>query len=113
MLFSLTNAPAVFQAQVNDVLRDMLNQFVFVYLDDILIFSKTLGYIVAKNSLQMEQAKVLAVISWPVPDFRKQLQCFLDFASFYRCFIRNYSSVAAPLTALTSSKVPYKLDPCC
>ena len=41
MLFGLTNAPAIFQALVNDVLRDMINQFVFVYLDDILIFSKT------------------------------------------------------------------------
>ncbi len=40
--FGLVNAPAVFQALVNDVLRDMLNIFVFVYLDDILIFSPTL-----------------------------------------------------------------------
>lgn len=29
MPFGLTNAPAVFQALVNDVLRDMLNTFVF------------------------------------------------------------------------------------
>lgn len=28
--FGLTNAPAVFQALVNDELRDMLNHFVFV-----------------------------------------------------------------------------------
>lgn len=41
MPFGLTNALAVFQALVNDVLRDMLNHFVFVYLDDILIFSTT------------------------------------------------------------------------
>lgn len=42
ILFGLTNAPTVFQGLINDVLRDMLNWFVFVYLDDILIFSKTL-----------------------------------------------------------------------
>lgn len=38
MPFGLTNAPAVFQALINDVLRDMLNRFIFVYLDGILIF---------------------------------------------------------------------------
>ena len=43
MPFGLTNAPAVFQALVNDVLRDMLHQFVFVYIDDILIFSRSLA----------------------------------------------------------------------
>ena len=41
MPFGLTNAPAIFQALVNDVLRDFLNVFVFVYIDDILIFSKS------------------------------------------------------------------------
>ena len=39
MPFGLSNVPAVFQALVNDVLRDMLNKYVFVYMDDILIFS--------------------------------------------------------------------------
>lgn len=41
MPFGLTNAPAVSQNLVNYVLGDMLNKFVFVYLDDILIFSKS------------------------------------------------------------------------
>ena len=40
--FGLTSAPAVFQALVNDVLRDFLHKFVIVYLDDILIFSRSL-----------------------------------------------------------------------
>lgn len=42
MPFGLTNAPAVFQAMINDILCNMLNHFVFVYLDDILILSRTL-----------------------------------------------------------------------
>ncbi len=40
--FGLTNAPVIFQCLVNSILGDMINQFVFVYLDDILIFSPSL-----------------------------------------------------------------------
>ena len=35
MPFGLSNAPAVFQALIKDILRDIINHFVFVYLDDI------------------------------------------------------------------------------
>lgn len=35
MPFGLSNSPTVFQALVNDVLRDMVDQFIYVYLDDI------------------------------------------------------------------------------
>ncbi|CUA70761.1 Transposon Tf2-11 polyprotein [Rhizoctonia solani] len=40
MPFGLTNAPAAFQHFMNDILRDLLDVTVIVYLDDILIFSK-------------------------------------------------------------------------
>ncbi|XP_057197795.1 bone morphogenetic protein 5 isoform X2 [Triplophysa rosa] len=40
--FGLTNAPAVFQSLINDVFGDMINRFVFVYLDDIQIFPPSL-----------------------------------------------------------------------
>ena len=42
MPFGLTNAPAVFQAMINDVSREFLDHFVYVYLDDILIYSPDL-----------------------------------------------------------------------
>ena len=147
MPFGLSNAPAVFQALVNDVLRDMLGRFVFVYLDDILIYSHSLqehqehvhtvlqrllenklfvkaekckfhatstsflGFIISQGGLKMDPAKVSAVADWPTPTNRKQLQRFNGFANFYRRFVKNYSSIAAPLTALTSPSVPFRWTP--
>ncbi len=42
MLIGLTNALATFQRHVNYVLQEYLYKFVLAYLDDILIYSKTM-----------------------------------------------------------------------
>ena len=69
-----------------------------------------LRYIISTDSLSMDPEKVRAVEEWPKPGDRKALQRFLGFAIFYRRFIRNYSTIAAPLTRLTSIKVCFAWD---
>ena len=41
MLFGLCNPPATFQAMINEVLRELLDEGVIVYIDDILIYTET------------------------------------------------------------------------
>ena len=69
-----------------------------------------LGYIISTGNLSMDPEKVRAVEEWPKPADRKALQRFLGFINFYRRFIRNYSTIAAPLTHLTSTKINFCWD---
>ncbi|KAL0172696.1 hypothetical protein M9458_033007, partial [Cirrhinus mrigala] len=63
-----------------------------------------LGYIITTEGMQMDQGKVSAIQEWPQPLTVKELQRFLGFSNFYRRFIKNYSSVTAPLTSLLRGK---------
>jgi hypothetical protein len=42
MPFGLTNAPVTFQRFMNDVLKSIIKTFALVYLDNVIIYSKSL-----------------------------------------------------------------------
>jgi len=61
--------------------------------------------------VEADPGKIEAVVEWPTPTTRRELQRFLGFANFYRHFIRNFSKVAAPLTRLTSVNIKFFWTP--
>ena len=60
-----------------------------------------LGFILSPNGLHMAQDKVQSILDWPEPCKVKDVQSFLGFCNFYRCFIHGYSELTVPLTWLT------------
>ena len=137
MPFGVKNAPGSFQREMRRVLNGKLNRGVFVFIDDIIIYSRTedehlvlidwvlgrleaegyyanpakceflrsqvsfLGHMVSREGLSMQQHKVAAVHNWPVLKSVRDVRAFLGLAGFYRRFVRNFASIAQPLTDLT------------
>jgi hypothetical protein len=136
MPFGLCNAPATFQALMNDILRPFLRRFILVFFDDILIYNTTwtdhllhmravldvlhqhrlfvkpskcefgadsisyLEHIISASDVAMDPAKVQVVADWPVPRSARVVRGFLGLAGYYRKFVKEFGSVAVPLTAL-------------
>lgn len=63
-----------------------------------------LGYFFSPEGEAMDDRKVQAVLNWPCPTTVKEMQRFLGFANFHRRFIRDFSSVASPLTSMIRRK---------
>jgi hypothetical protein len=64
MPFGLTSAPATFQAFVNDVMRDYLDSFLVVYLDDLLTFSSNQEQHTKHVHLVLQKLKLSYPSSW-------------------------------------------------
>jgi hypothetical protein len=59
-----------------------------------------LGHTISGASVAMDPAKVHAIHDWPQPCSAQVVRGFLGLAGYYRKFVHNYGTIAAPLTAL-------------
>nr|GEX60022.1 reverse transcriptase domain-containing protein [Tanacetum cinerariifolium] len=83
MPFGLTNAPAIFMDLMNRVCKSYLDKFVIVFIDDILIYSKS------------------------EKEHEDHLKTILGLLKKEKLFIENLSKIAKPLTLLTWKNKTY------
>ena len=104
----LGNLREVFQQLRSAGLRLKLNKCLFagsrvVYL----------GFVVSREGIAPDPQKVEAVRAFPQPHDVKSLRSFLGLASYYRHFVRGFSSVANPLFTLTKKDVDFVWSEAC
>ncbi|MBW0490984.1 hypothetical protein O181_030699 [Austropuccinia psidii MF-1] len=122
MPFGIQNGAAHFQRMMDTIFQEeILEGWMIVYIDDIIIYSETwedhvqyiervlkllaLGHKVSDISLPLNKNKIAAVLQKPVPRNIKEMQSFLGFASYYRNHMKNFAHIASSLYKLCSKDV--------
>ena len=77
------------------------NQKLYVNLKKCRFFTNSLvflGYVVSKDRIKMDLSKVEAILSWPIPKSLHDIRSFHGLTSFYRRFIRGFSTIFVLVT---------------
>jgi len=101
---------------VKEVLKRLQKAGLYVKAEKCEFYSDSveyLGYVLSPFGLTISDAKVKTIQEWPEPKKVKDIQSFLGFANFYRCFIFNYSNIVIPLTRLTRKDASWNFDENC
>jgi len=132
--FGLKNAATIFQRTIDDILREQIGKFCYVYVDDVIVLSEDenahirhvdwvlkslhdanmkvsaqksrffkksvsfLGFIVTNNGATTDPDKIRAIQEFPEPKNVFEVRSFLGLSSYYRCFIKDFASIARPVS---------------
>ncbi|KAK8554261.1 hypothetical protein V6N12_031227 [Hibiscus sabdariffa] len=114
MSFGLTNAPIAFMDMMNRVFHEYLDQFIVLFIDDIIVYSRTEEehdphFLIVLQALKENQLddpqKIEAIVNWKKPKMVSEVSSFLALAGYYHRFVEGFSSIAAPLTKLLLKEV--------
>ncbi|XP_068486670.1 uncharacterized protein [Phaseolus vulgaris] len=69
-----------------------------------------LGFVVSIKGVHVDQSKVVAIQNWPTPTNVNDVRSFHGLASFYRRFVPNFGTIAAPLNDIVKKDVVFKWE---
>ncbi|GJW25550.1 reverse transcriptase domain-containing protein [Tanacetum coccineum] len=72
-----------------------------------------LGHKVSRACLEVDKSKIDVISKLPPSTNVKGIRSFLGHAGFYRCFIKDFSKIACPLTKLLEKDTPFEFDDEC
>jgi len=69
-----------------------------------------LGFVVSTQGIEVDEEKIRAIEEWPIAKSITEVRSFHGLASFYRLFVKDFSTLAAPFTEVIKKFVGFKWD---